>query len=223
MIDWCNSLRPKQTFTPCATTVYGADVKFRHRILNLFSGDFFFSVYSIQGIVQGSTDSNCVTGMEKFCYTCGRVISRAKSNATNFATQKYCSHTCRTQKPGTFDRAIEDEFLTRLTRQPVDKKSGVRCDEVEAAIFGQERTEDGQAKARERERVRRAGRRLVVFPVEAPPAQTLPIEEREQVKTGSIREEVLKRGTRFECVQNGKVVEGSFAKGDWGVRTVDWP
>ena len=57
----------------------------------------------------------------------------------------------------------------------------------------------GQEKAKERERVRCAGRRIVVFP------------ERDNVKA---------TGKQFECVQKNRVVEGSFAKGEWGVRVV---
>lgn len=45
-----------------------------------------------------------------------------------------------------------------------------------------------------RERVRRAGRRVVVFPQAS--------------------------GESFECVQKGKAVEPSFAKGEWAVRFV---
>lgn len=59
---------------------------------------------------------------------------------------------------------------------------------------------DGMDRARERERVRRAGRRIVVFP------------DLESVV------ETIGPNVKLECVQRGKVVEGSFAKGEWAVR-----
>lgn len=140
---------------------------------------------------------------QKFCYACGRVISRAK-NDVKVSTQKYCSHSCKTHKPSPLDLRIEEVFIQALSTCK-DRKNGVRCGSVEEEIFSLEnggRTEDGMERARERERVRRAGRRLVVF-----------AEEKESVRS------VI--GKRLECVQGGKVVEGSFAKGDWGVRVVE--
>ena len=111
----------------------------------------------------------------------------------NFAELKYCSHSCRAAKPNAKDRAIEDEFIRQLQTQKV-----VDCTQVEKALFVEEVT--GMDAARQRERVRRAGRRIVVFPDQ---------------------ENVSKIGKRLQCVQNGKVVEGSFAKGEWGVRVAD--
>ncbi len=85
------------------------------------------------------------------------------------------------------------------------KKGSVECGEVERLFVarkeegGEEGREEGLGhkegleRAKWRERVRRAGRRVVVF--------------------GS-------GGDRFECVQGGKVVEPSFAKGEWAVRLV---
>lgn len=106
----------------------------------------------------------------------------------------------------------------------VDRKWGVRCSFVQSHFFGpdsrhrmhdehehehdkdgeetgKDPQKDGMRRAEERERVRRAGRRLVAF------------KDRENV--------VSRIGARLECVQDGRVVEGSFAKGDWGVRVVE--
>ena len=81
----------------------------------------------------------------------------------------------------------------------------MECGEVEMLFVarkeegGQEGREGGCAhkegleRAKWRERVRRAARRVVVF------------------ESG---------GDRFECVQGGKVVESSFAKGEWAVRLI---
>lgn len=106
----------------------------------------------------------------------------------------------------------------------MDRKWGVRCSFVQSHFFesdsrhrmhdehehehdkdgeetGKDPQKDGMRRAEERERVRRAGRRLVAF------------KDRENV--------VSRIGARLECVQDGRVVEGSFAKGDWGVRVVE--
>lgn len=72
-----------------------------------------------------------------------------------------------------------------------------------------ERQRSGMRRAEFRERVRRAGRRVVVF------SSGLSGDgEGKGEETG-----VGGRG-RFECVQDGKVVEGSFAKGEWGIRFI---
>lgn len=168
-----------------------------------------------------STGMSSTPAVQKFCFTCGRIISRAKSSDANFSTQKYCSHSCRTRKPGELDRRIESVFLSLLTPPNThDRKKGVTCTEVQASVFASKETHTpaspaapapappatpaspaavGMEIAEQRERVRRAGRRLVVFP-------------------DSAESEI---GARLECVQNGKVVEGSFAKGDWGIRRAE--
>ena len=70
-----------------------------------------------------------------------------------------------------------------------------------------EKREAGQKKADEREAVRRAARRAVVFgfPVEA-----------EMPKDSQQGAEVAKR--KCEAVMNGQVVEPSYAKGNWSIR-----
>lgn len=145
--------------------------------------------------------------LRKFCHACGRIISRAKSTDTNFLTQKYCSNSCRTQKPTSFDRTIESTFLTALhdAKVPVNRRDGVKCTTIEALIF-QDSEKQGMEKAKnERERVRRAARRIVVFP-----------ESESLVQFGAGK-------YRYECVQNGKAVDPSFAKNDFGVRVAEWP
>jgi len=57
-------------------------------------------------------------------------------------------------------------------------------------------------KAQWRERVRRAGRRVVAF-------------------WGAAGDGDVRSVRGFVCVRNGKVVEASFAKGDWAVRVED--
>lgn len=75
----------------------------------------------------------------------------------------------------------------------------------------QEEEEDsrgkGMRKAREREMVRRAGRRGVVFGFLV-----------EGEGGGGDGDKGEKKRRMVDAVQGGRVVESSFAKGEWGVR-----
>ncbi|BFZ55810.1 hypothetical protein PYCC9005_002851 [Savitreella phatthalungensis] len=136
---------------------------------------------------------------------------------------KYCSTTCRRDSPNKFDRSIELAFLRELCMARgagSTHRDGVLCCDVEQQVYGDRETradetpaERGNREARERERVRRAGRRLVAFGV--PPHSKL-----EGVMSTEHDSEILTKlqNARFDCVQEGKPVESSFAKGDWGVR-----
>lgn len=199
-----------------------------------------------------------VAQLQKACHTCGRVISSRANTRTASASgataakaskkgsterspiteqqeSKYCSLSCKQDKPKVFDRAIESAFLTQLHDRRAEaavRKAGVLCTEVEAQVFGESRdharrrrehgsdgespaaametetpAERGMREAKQRERVRRAGRRLVAFGVPESLAQdTIAAQFRDRA---------------FDCVQEGKPVEPSFAKGDWGVRVKD--
>lgn len=134
-----------------------------------------------------------VSGAPKYCATCGRLIS---ANHRNFAERKYCSKSCSSSKPSGLDREIENYF-----RKCAIEGKQVSCEEVQqyfestgtAPTFSRvDRQRAGLDVAKFRERVRRAGRRVVAFPDEP--------------------------NGRFECVQKGKPVEASYAKGEWAVR-----
>lgn len=69
--------------------------------------------------------------------------------------------------------------------------------------------------AKEREKVRQAARRGVAF------GFRVGCDDREGVEAGPGGEEYEgggRRKRRVEAVQNGRVVEASFAKGEWGIR-----
>lgn len=172
---------------------------------------------------------------KKYCATCGRLIS---SNHRNFEERKYCSKTCSAprSKPNGFDREIETCFV-ELARSKERRSTGIECGEVEDLMRGKfegqseqvgvptdgsddeeggvqlENVESGKKhevppanahrqgmeKAAFRERVRRAGRRVIAFGA--------PVSTDDQ--------------SRFECVQQGKATEPSFAKGEWAVRVVE--
>ncbi len=65
----------------------------------------------------------------------------------------------------------------------------------------------GLQRARQREQVRQAARRGAAF--------GFPLPRR---NVGGQEEEEKEKRMRVEAVQNGRVVEASFAKGEWGVR-----
>ena len=129
----------------------------------------------------------------KYCATCGRVIS---SNHRNFDERKYCSKSCSTTKVTSLDRELEGAFVSRAI-----SNGHVSCDEVQRQFEAEgkgpnpspdDKQRAGLETAKWRERVRRAGRRVVVFPHDS--------------------------DDTFQCVQQGKAIEPSFAKGDWEVR-----
>ena len=144
---------------------------------------------------KGISDRQASAQSPKYCSTCGRLISK---NHASFSERRYCSHSCGKSRLGPFDRELEEFFTKRALA-----KGSAYCEDVQRsfeetalgpASLEQTKQAVGMAKARFRERVRRAGRRVVVFP--------------------------NPDGLRFECVQNGKAVEPSFAKGEWAVRPV---
>ncbi|KAI1323508.1 hypothetical protein F5Y16DRAFT_403417 [Xylariaceae sp. FL0255] len=59
-----------------------------------------------------------IPGLENtpYCYSCGRVISSRKSDATRASSTpaKYCSERCKNHKPGKTDRRIESTFVAIL-------------------------------------------------------------------------------------------------------------
>ncbi|VUC32796.1 unnamed protein product [Clonostachys rosea] len=97
-----------------------------------------------------------------YCHSCGRVISTrraaVKKNKSSEAP-KYCSHKCRSRKPGRVDRELERAFVHFLTKGDEDKGQGhkkkhrvkgdarilVSCSTVENHVFGPSRSENDQA------------------------------------------------------------------------------
>ena len=140
-------------------------------------------------------DAKQKTGENKYCATCGRLIS---PNHRNFYERKYCSKSCSSSKPNETDRQIEDCF-----RKMAVGHGQITCDEIQRHFEQtsepyendqEDKQKIGMAAAKIRERIRRAGRRVVVFPHSS--------------------------GHSFESIQDGKPVEASFAKGEWAVRCI---
>jgi hypothetical protein len=145
-----------------------------------------------------------------YCLSCGRLmpsgncthhpssryIANALANQTeNTTPRKYCSASCKSRAK---DPSLEDyhlqlskAFHARLTSNP-DKHVAI-CSEVETEVPIPEGKQDA------REEARRAARRLVNF---------------------GFRSQGVEEDREVEAVQDGKVVETSFAKGEWGIRWV---
>ncbi|KAI4130956.1 MAG: hypothetical protein LQ338_001467 [Usnochroma carphineum] len=88
---------------------------------------------------------------------------------------------------------------------PQEKRSRTNCDVTDAGRCGMQR-------ARHRELVRQAGRRGVAFGF---------FVGGEREGNGGNAGEGKEKWRRVEAVQGGRVVESSFAKGEWGVRWRD--
>ena len=169
-----------------------------------------------------------------YCQICGRIIGvsfpalRSHSLATHHdpftgtrrlasacqsqTTARFCSHACRTHRLGPVDQHIEQVLRVLLLAGGENDRRGVSIHDVETAAAADEtvktttnltgveavdteteRRRRGQARAAYRERVRRAARRAVIW---------------------GLGED----GLRYEMVIGGKVVEPSFAKGEFFVR-----
>lgn len=76
----------------------------------------------------------------------------------------------------------------------------------------------GRRRADNREKVRQAARRGVVFGFAV---EDNALEEGEERKAREDRDQQSPRRCRVEAVQGGRVVEASFAKREWGVRWRD--
>ncbi|KAI9652892.1 MAG: hypothetical protein M1831_006321 [Alyxoria varia] len=138
----------------------------------------------------------------KYCRVCGRLIS---PNHRNFEERKHCGKQCAATRLSAADRSLEELFMS-LSKA----KGSVDCGEVQERFTEEQHNngsnedhhsateaskhEAGMDHARWRERVRRAGRRVIAF---------------EYNDEGS-----------FQCVQKGKPVEPSYAKGEWAVRFI---
>jgi len=88
----------------------------------------------------------------KSCATCGRVIEWRKKWAASWDDVKYCSTSCRRDKPNRTDRALEAAIMALIEANP--GRSGV---DPERAL--DDTPADGRGNMRER--ARRAARRLV--------------------------------------------------------------
>ena len=80
------------------------------------------------------------------------------------------------------------------------------------------RQERGMQKAREREMVRQAARRLVVFGVQNQVSSAVADGEGDRDTKADRADSNDEASMQLEAVQGERVVEPSFAKGEWGVR-----
>ena len=155
-------------------------------------------------------------------------------------TVKYCSDKCRGRKANRVDKQIESLILALLNgesssgieqtaavsrRKKGDSRVVISCDEVERLYFGIQFAKQeseagaldpqqaGQLRAEQRERVRRAARRAVVFGLSATHNQSSEMRSEADSEHHHVR--------MCEAVVDGAVVEPSFAKGDWCLRYRD--
>ncbi|ORY33082.1 hypothetical protein BCR39DRAFT_521078 [Naematelia encephala] len=151
-------------------------------------------LYATTGtVMKGQGEKVSKAPINGFCLSCGRLMpSDSRADPT---PRKYCSSSCRAQAHDKRLSPIRLElarvYHLHLTSRP--QGSVALCSEVEGAVTFPETVEPSQR----REEARRAARRLVNFGF-----TSQGVEEEKPV----------------EAVQDRKVVEGSFAKGEWGIR-----
>lgn len=99
-----------------------------------------------------------------------------------------------------------------------------KMEKIEESAVDAEKRHEGQKKAEEREMVRRAARRGVVFGFET---ESEPRPEMEVAKKGKKKhqdgpaDETQPYRRKCEALMQGSVVEPSFAKGNWSIRWRD--
>jgi hypothetical protein len=123
--------------------------------------------------------------------------------------------------------SAQGDFNSQTRRDRGGSRVLVSCDEVQRLFFADQDLEDvdkqrqGQFQAYRRERVRRAARRAVVFGL-SPEQKTEPgvgIAAGSQLHQACMQPNGHFESRLFcEAVQDGKVVEPSFAKGNWYIR-----
>lgn len=142
-----------------------------------------------------------------YCRTCGRIMRADSPDNRGESERKYCSASCRKHKPRGTDLEIEKAFVHSLNdTQGNTERKLVSCDEIQELLFGMNDDAPatasgenlGQIRSRQREKVRQAARRGVVF--------------------GFAKDDGLERWPKCEAVQEERVVEPSFAKGNFSVR-----
>jgi hypothetical protein len=97
-----------------------------------------------------------------------------------------------------------------------------RNEKIEETPLDLEKRREGAKRAEEREMVKRAARRAIVFGLEVPRMEPLPQKGGKKGKKGEERVELPPTEIRkAEGLMNGIVVEPSFAKGNWSIRWRD--
>ncbi|SMQ50292.1 unnamed protein product [Zymoseptoria tritici ST99CH_1A5] len=97
-----------------------------------------------------------------------------------------------------------------------------RNEKIEETPLDLEKRREGAKRAEEREMVKRAARRAIVFGLEVPRMDPVPQKGGKKGKKGEERVELPPTEIRkAEGLMNGIVVEPSFAKGNWSVRWRD--
>ncbi len=126
---------------------------------------------------------------------------KALETRPNPTPRKYCSPSCKGHSKDIRVQPLRLELARSFHRILNSHSNGhaVLCSQAQEAVE-QESTLDIRP-AEQREEARRAARRLVNF--------------------GWASQGVEKEDRRVEAVINGQRVEGSFAKGEWGIRWAD--
>lgn len=129
--------------------------------------------------------------------------------------QKYLARNKRETEDDGAEDSDSDQGVSLSSSEPAGKP--------QAVLEGDQKRLAGQKKADEREMVRRSARRAVVFgfPVQAEAASlTTPAKSKKGSKAMIAPEELPTR--RYcEALMNGKLVDPSFAKGNWSIRWRD--
>lgn len=173
-------------------------------------------IYSLLEGREGKTDGDSKSDHSSISVTCDEIetlffrrntndhedetkMSRSGSNMLMSPNTELAKSSQSSSREYTSTSTTSEENMQRQvpsSKDPMDQKSKAQM---------------GQKRAEERETVRRAARRAVVFGVL--------MDEVAEPKANSSPEKLKSLARRkCEAVQNGRVVEPSFAKGNWAIR-----
>lgn len=130
--------------------------------------------------------------------------------------QKYLAKNKLEAETASDQDSDSDHGVTLSSSEPADGSK------PQAVLVEEQKRLAGQRRADEREMVRRSARRAVVFgfplQTEATPPST-PQKNKKSNKANTVSEEPSRR--HCEALMNGKLVDPSFAKGNWSIRWRD--
>jgi hypothetical protein len=161
-----------------------------------------------------STKRKATKGERRIGVTCDEIEQLV------FGSQRDPNEMFRCKKDGATRPSVDEEPWTSVDMQDDPDPNSDPDEPPTSRLNDQEKQLAGQRRAEEREMVRRAARRGVVFGFALNPHSPSPLNGANQIDSAAPRGQNDAGFVRRKCeaLMNGAVVEPSFAKGNWAIR-----